>query len=367
MRIKKFSFITTNWALEEITFDEQNLLVGLNASGKSRTMSALTDIISMITDNGILAMDFSSMISIEDENDEILEYSIQVKDKIITSEKISVGSTVYLNRTKEETSLVNQSPTDLSQEKNETIYPPLNKPTMHVRRDMVAYPYFERLIGWANSSYFIKFGNINNNTLTPDFKIHNIKSSSSDDIAGGLSLFGVFNGLSQPAKSEVIGHLNQMGFNVKDIVGEPRVYQSKVLNVEEEGVGLVDSQQLSQGFYRSLYLLILLSYTKEKKPTSTLMIDDLCEGLDYQRSIELGKIVLSFCEENDIQLIISSNDGFLMDIINLKYWNVIRRDGKNVYSLNYHNSGKEFDEFKFTGLSNLDFFTSDYLSNEKKK
>jgi hypothetical protein len=53
---------------------------------------------------------------------------------------------------------------------------------------------------------------------------------------------------------------------------------------------------------------------------------------------------------------------FLMDVVDLKYWNVLRRNGQVVTAINAKNHPNLFEDFKFTGLSNFDFFASDYIA-----
>lgn len=94
------------------------------------------------------------------------------------------------------------------------------------------------------------------------------------------------------------------------------------------------------------------------------MIDDLCEGLDYAKATKLGKIIFKKCDNSQIQLIATSNDSFLMDVVDIKHWNVLYREGKSVHTLNYKTQYNVFEQFKFTGLSNFDFFASDYLKQK---
>ena len=91
------------------------------------------------------------------------------------------------------------------------------------------------------------------------------------------------------------------------------------------------------------------------------MIDDLCEGLDYERATKLGKLIFNKCKDTNIQLIATSNDSFLMDVVDIKFWNVLQREGKVVTAINIQTHEALFKKFKFTGLSNFDFFASDYI------
>lgn len=77
-------------------------------------------------------------------------------------------------------------------------------------------------------------------------------------------------------------------------------------------------------------------------------------------------MLFDFCTTHHIQLIASSNDTFLMDVVDLKYWNIVQREGSEVTTLNVVNHPEIFNDFAFTGLSNFDFFSSDYITRKMK-
>ncbi len=94
-----------------------------------------------------------------------------------------------------------------------------------------------------------------------------------------------------------------------------------------------------------------------------ILVDDLGEGLDYKRATLLGKIIFDSCRTNKVQLIASSNDSFLMDVIDLSMWQILRRHKSRVSTINNTNTPELFDEFSMTGLSNFDLFSSDFIDN----
>jgi hypothetical protein len=53
-----------------------------------------------------------------------------------------------------------------------------------------------------------------------------------------------------------------------------------------------------------------------------------------------------------------------MNAVPLEAWSVLQRRGNVCVVRNYANSRTVFDEFKYTGLNNFDFFATDYLTEE---
>jgi Fe-S cluster assembly ATPase SufC len=97
----------------------------------------------------------------------------------------------------------------------------------------------------------------------------------------------------------------------------------------------------------------------------SIVIDDVGEGLDFERSMALIKLLIKKCKHKNLQLLMATNDRFVMNEVELRYWHVVHRTGNHVRILDYQNTKKRFDEFKFLGLSNFDFFSSEaYLGSD---
>ena len=58
----------------------------------------------------------------------------------------------------------------------------------------------------------------------------------------------------------------------------------------------------------------------------------------------------------------SSNDSFLMDVVDLKYWNILHRNNNKVEVINKEQHPDMFDRFEMTGLNNFDLFSSDFIA-----
>ena len=122
--------------------------------------------------------------------------------------------------------------------------------------------------------------------------------------------------------------------------------------------------QLSQGMWRALALVTHLNSCTFSKNKKLILIDDIGEGLDYERSVAIIDLLISKAKTNDIQLMMTSNDRFVMNEVPLEYWSVLKRKKGIVKMFNLRNSQKQFDEFKYIGLSNFDFFASDFFESE---
>jgi len=50
-----------------------------------------------------------------------------------------------------------------------------------------------------------------------------------------------------------------------------------------------------------------------------------------------------------------------MNTVEIENWAVLHRDGNKISLYNYENSKEIFEEFKFTGLNNFDFYASEFF------
>ena len=116
--------------------------------------------------------------------------------------------------------------------------------------------------------------------------------------------------------------------------------------------------------FRALALVVHLNLCAFSKNKKLILVDDIGEGLDYERATAIIHLLISKAEENNIQLIMTSNDRFVMNEVPLKYWSILKRTGGVVKMYNMANSQQQFDKFKFLGLNNFDFFASNFFEPE---
>ncbi len=348
---------TNDWILEELNLNSINLIVGQNAVGKSSVIRLLVNFAKLIANQIYSYVDNqtsleSSLVFLTNERD-IVKYNLILNKTTIIKESLKFNDELFLDRDSEKCRLYS-----FQQKKLIKIKPPEDKLVLHIRRDIDEYPYFENIIKWAERVSSFEFSKIR--PLYMD----------SDDLLNSFvpypnRLWKLLNDVSRKA---IIDDFNTLGYQIGDIYLDKFNFRpdSDALYLIENGLeGRLSEYQLSQGMFRALALVVYIQYNIQNKFASMILIDDLGEGLDYERATKLGKLLVEKLENSNIQFIATSNDSFLMDVVPIKYWNILQRDGNTVKSLNYQNSKERFDKFLMTGLSNFDLFSSDYLMRPK--
>lgn len=355
MKLKRFSYKEQDWSIDNLHLNDVNLIVGENAVGKSRTTKALSDFAQILLQQKDPSRysEFSFNVEFSILNG-TLSYSFTYNEGIVIFEKLQVNDIIYIERDQNGTSLKSTSA-----EEKESITPPANKLTVHVRRDIIEYPFTELLVNWAENSYGLKFGQI--------VPVANIETGSFGLLSRSESMYQMYKQLDKDSQNNIITNLSNINYNINKITPKELSENTKILGINEEGVKeLLWEGSLSQGLLRTLFFLIFIEYLLTKKGPQTIVIDDFCEGLDYNRSIKLGHYIYDFCLKNQIQLIATSNDSFLMDVVDLQYWNILQRQGSVVTAISKFTNPLLVEEFEFTGLTNFDFFSSDFIARHKK-
>ena len=118
-----------------------------------------------------------------------------------------------------------------------------------------------------------------------------------------------------------------------------------------------------RGMFRAFSVLVQLNYYILCGHKGFVIIDDIGEGLDFARAKLLVALLIRKAAASGIQLIMSTNDSFIMNAVDIEHWAVIMREGNKISLFNYENSREIFEEFKFTGLNNFDFYASEFFKS----
>ena len=240
------------------------------------------------------------------------------------------------------------------------------------RRDSVQHPFFEDLHKWGKNLRSYLFG-------TPLGRDHYAvfrkdKEEEKLNLKDTKQTVAIFKKGQKKYSKEFIDNIKtdmtKVGFNLDNItVGSPISITFQNLLEPPEGIlvkegdlnGTTDQNSISQGMFRALSLIIQLNYSLLDSVPSCILIDDIGEGLDYERASALIKLLIDKAKKSCVQLIMSTNDRFVMNNVPLEYWSIMRRFPNESKIYNYKNSRKQFDDFELTGLNNFDFFTSDFV------
>lgn len=347
MILTSFSYKSESWSLPSLApLQQTNLLVGMNATGKTKTIMALHNVAAFMQSQALLFGDRSFSTSMEFTESEgvfsKMHYSFEVFRNVIVSEHFSVDGVQVIKRRGSSAFY-----------RKDKIDPPLGRLVVQIRRDRTAYPEIEKLMSWIEGVMSLSCSDINHVTIL----------NFQNDFIKPISFNELVNSLTAEEKKRVFKNAKELGYDIVDMIPID-VSGSKIVSVKERGARREFwDVNLSSGMLRVLYLLCYMEYLKHDNKTSLLLIDDIGEGLDYNRSTKLGKMIFEACEKDGMQLIASSNDSFLMDVVDISKWQVLRRRGSEVRSLNESNSENLFRQFRLTGLSNFDLFSSDFIDS----
>lgn len=373
MRLKKFSFSEhlggpQEWILDGLTLNAKNLLVGKNASGKSRTINVIAGLARYFLGQSIpIVFPCTYKAIFEDENT-VYEYSFSYGEQI-QSERLLINGTVYIDRF--EGGIGEIWAAEINSGINIKFQTPPNELAAVARRDSIQHPFLEPLHEWASNLRHYRFGT----SLGKDrFAVFHPSAPMVDErdqdaavgiLRNGLRDFpNIFEG-NLIKDMAIVGYdISQVGFGFPISLSAGSVPQELVgVYVKEKDLpGVTDQVSMSQGMYRVLALLIHVNYFQLKQSASCLLVDDIGEGLDFDRSCKLIGLLREKAEESRLQIVLSTNDRFVMNEVPLEEWSVLQRKANHVFVRNDQNSHEIFEEFKFTGLSNFSFLELDVIN-----
>jgi AAA15 family ATPase/GTPase len=364
------NWLTNNWSIASgathdgfVNFNNINLIVGRNASGKTKFIEALrliSDLLDGRSGNKIENEEpFYFELIFQDGNDSI-HYSLFLDNNDengsteVCNEKLFVNDVNKLDR---------KSGQLYYEQLGQFVDFKLDNQYLAVeRKDDKQQPFFKTLHDWGRDvSHYSFGGNMGKGRSQKDsddvdvlnFKnAHNVRATF---IKGEKDFSDNF-------KKEIIDDMKKIEYNLTDIISKssfPKFFQ--FLTVQESDLpNETYFEDMSQGMARAFSLIVQLNYSLMAKIPSCILIDDIGEGLDYDRSKKLIELIIEKAEGSNIQVFMTTNDRFVMNSVPLKYWSVIHREGNKSVFYNYQNSKQTFDDFAFTGLNNFDFFATEF-------
>ncbi|WP_129990463.1 ATP-binding protein [Rahnella sp. CFA14(1/10)] len=375
MSVKKLSYKehegkSNFWSFDDATFLNCNLIVGKNSTGKSRLISVLHSFSQLILGNFPILTSgmFDIHLKIKHQH---FHYQMLCENKAVISEVLEVDGELKLERKQDGSGKI-------FYEKIKNFFEfklPSDVIAVVNRRDEIQHPYLITLHKWAQSVSLILFGSdFGRGRLSSIEEVmdvnSNVAQNVNNDAVNLVKTYGsALRKYGEKFQKAVINDMRQLGYNLTD-VGAKNVQQilpdfpfsAFTLFTKEEELGFdVPQFHMSQGMFRALALVINLNVYSFSKEERIILIDDIGEGLDYERATAIVGFLMEKSISSKLQIIMTTNDRFIMNKVPLKYWSIMKRKGGIVRIYNEVNSPETFEQFKFIGLSNFDLFSSEFF------
>ena len=374
---------TYRWDLENLNLININLIVGKNATGKSRVLRLINALALLITGaftpTAIKTGHFKIVLNNESskKSNKEMSYELEIHNNAVKKEILTVNGDIKLERDKD----ISRGRVVFEQV-NEgefiDIQVPENNLAVTARRDSKQHPFFEDLHVWANRVNYSEFTIKDQNTMSIIDKNIKLDASNLNSIQPNPHLlvkFGKENH-GRNLMGPVITDMREMGYEISDFglmpsvgiespIGNsniPQLIYVKEVNIDKK----LPQNEISSGMFRALLTLIQLHVTRLEKKPSCVLIDDIAEGLDFERASKLISIIIKQAENGYSQFLLTTNDRFAMNNVPLEYWCVLEREKGKVKSYTPRNSPETFKDFEEYGFNNFDFFSKSFYSRSIK-
>ncbi len=356
MRLKSLSYTenlskkeTNPWELQELSLGERNLIVGKNATGKTRIVNVIHNFAKLIQKSQTVGHGKWAAVFV-DGNHEIA-VSVAIDNGKILHEQILIDGHKKLERTQSSAELYSEvAAAELK------ISPPSDRLVLHVRRDKKEFPFLEKLVAWAEGVRGFSFANTSPNLVE--------MPNNPSQLTSLHTVPSVLEHLSPAQLHVVLKQMSDMGYDIEAastgwVEGLPPA--AKMVFLKERGSAKpLKQSEISQGMFRAFSLLAIFQFLQCSSQVGCVLIDDLGEGLDFERSKKLADIIFG-ASDTKIQIIATSNESFLMNVVSLSDLILCYRSKHVVRCLNYANSREQFDAWRQLGLNNFDLFSSNFL------
>jgi ABC-type multidrug transport system ATPase subunit len=356
------------WLIDDVSLGEINLMVGKNSSGKTRTLNALSDLVSMLKGKGTSATGPVSYELLFKNSGSLMKYELAYDLETIHMERLYVGEEMVMERAEGGTGIVKYEATPGSMFLEFEI--PHDQLACYAKRDRLQHPFIDIIHGWAIGLRRFDFsGDLGKSryALKSSFEAREVDwTDTTNSLVPAISVAGE----EFPELHEmVLNGMKQIGYDLKDfgiIHFSERFSGSSqdryaVYTTETGLEKQVTQRDMSQGMFRAFSVLVQVNYYILSGNKGFVIIDDIGEGLDFSRAKQLVQVLIERAKKSGIQLIMSTNDSFIMNAVDIENWAVIMREGNKISLYNYENSKEIFEEFKFTGLNNFDFLASEFF------
>lgn len=369
------------WSIDGLRLGQINLLVGRNATGKTRSLAIIGGPMGLAAN--ILAdrlitqeCNFDAVFDVGGKSE--LRYVLHASEGKVKEEKVYIDDVLRLDRTGTKLKLWYEKLSD-----DIDLEPAENEVSASARRDRNQVSYLLPLHQWAGAVRYYAFGAaLGQNIIAISVKQGSDPEFNDRDQDRIVAIF--IQGKKEFPETYVnalLDDMRELGYSLSDIDARAPGHlslkmgmgnmelpgQIVAIGIQEAGIeGMIFQDSMSQGMFRALSVLAQVNYSQLSQRAHCIMIDDIGEGLDFERASTLIGMLRRKAKHSKFQLIMTTNDQFVMDHVPLDEWSVLQRTGNRVSVKNIHNSRKVFEDFRFVGLSNFSFFEMDFANPESE-
>lgn len=351
------------WSLHDTFFKDLMLIVGVNSIGKSRTLNVVSSLSNLLSGKRgpFSDAEYTVTFSCPDSKDDYT-YQIKMYGADVVKESLTQGSNILLER--DHQGLGSLKAVKIDADLDFKI--DKNRLAIVSKRDELQHPFLEPLHEWAAGVIHHRFAD--------DREKETLMAFGRDEPVLDTFTPGIVflqRGLSQIEgfESAVIKDMRSIGYEISsvnmeypdDLVTNDGT-KPLVISVKEDDLpGRTQQHNMSHGMFRALNTIIKVNFIIHDKNMKLILIDDVGEGLDFKRSKSLVSLIYKKIIDSSKQAWMTTNDQFIMNGIPLENWSIATRDGAEVSYINYENATEKFEEFKFVGLNNFEFFTTEFF------
>lgn len=378
----EFSNTPYSWILNPCELDATSLIVGKNAAGKTRFLNVINGLAGLLSGANRTAFKSGEYSATFGDGDTLLQYEIFMEGNFVVREFLTRDGEELLSRKSDGTGEIWSERLKIKLE----FETPKSLVAASARKDAIQHPFLSGLFEWSSRVRMYQFGTslgrdilgqpaeveaafrktaspAANNTNTTFETQNPFDSSRAMKIyVEGFAAFG------KPFDEAIIRDMCRLGYECTDIgvtnINSPILDGPPLIQlfVQEKDLPVPTGQiVMSQGMFRALAIVIHLTDMSFRKDLRTLLIDDIGEGLDYCRAQAMVSLLLERTRAAGSQLLMTTNDRFIMNGVPLDYWGVLKRTSNSISMINKKNSESIFREFEDLGLNNFDFFSTGFF------
>lgn len=359
------------WEVRPFGVDAVNLFVGPNASGKTRILNTIAVLAALLSKSPQLQISAAEWQFSLSDGINLIDVELFIKDSKVAYERLLFNGDQKLIRFADGSGSIwfDQVRQMVPFKSTDTSI------SMVAKRDSLQHPFLDPLFDWSSKVRHFQFSSDLGRAVVHLLQTN--KDPSSVDLEADTAAVADPNATVEQYQRgwqqlgvafdlAILEDLRRIGYDcdsVDAVHAEDFPFIGGrlpiMLQVKERDIAVPTKQfAMSNGMFRALAIIIHINFALMTALDTSIIIDDIGEGLDFGRSTSLIGLLIEKCNDTRVQLLMSSNDRFVMNEVPLRYWHILNRVGQRIDIIDRDNSGALFDEFKFLGLSNFDFFSN---------